>query len=257
MTLGRILIYPIKSLDGVERTSVQTTTGGALEGDRRFALFDEAGKVVNGKRTPRIQQLRTDFSDDLAEATFREDGQPTGQTFALGDSPELRSWLGEFFGFSVSLRRDDNLGFPDDTAAPGPTLTSEASLAAVGEWFGLSIEEMRRRFRTNLEVTGSEPFAEDQLFSADGSRMPFAIGPVHFLGHNPCQRCAVPGRNSRTGEPTPQFQKTFMRLRESHLPAWSARERFNHFYRFALNTSISPEDAGKFLTIGDPLSPTK
>ena len=257
MTLGRILIYPIKSLDGVERTSARITAGGALEGDRRFALFDEAGKVVNGKRTPRILQLRANFSDDQAEVTFREEGQQTGRTFALGDTPELRSWLGEFFGMSVCLRRDDRLGFPDDTAAPGPTLTCEASLATVGEWFGLPIDETRRRFRTNLELSGTEPFAEDRLFSADGSQIPFAIGPIHFLGHNPCQRCAVPGRNSQTGEPTPQFQKTFMRLRESHLPAWSARERFNHFYRFALNTSVSPDDTGKILTIGDPLDPAK
>lgn len=252
MTLGRILIYPIKSLDAVERASVRITDGGTLEGDRRFAICDEAGKIVNGKRTPRIQQLRSEFSDDLTEVTFREEGQTSAQMFSLDDTSELSAWLGDFFGFPVSLRRDDTQGFPDDTTAPGPTLTSESSLAAVGGWFSLSLAETRRRFRTNLELVGAEPFAEDRFFSADGSHVPFAIGGIGFRGHNPCQRCAVPGRDSQTGMATPQFQKTFMRLRESHLPVWSARERFNHFYRFALNTSISAEDAGKSLTVGDP-----
>lgn len=253
MTLGRILVYPIKSLDAVERTSARITEGGALEGDRRFAIYDEAGKVVNGKRNARVQQLRSEFSEDLTEVTFRETGQANGQTFSLGDTSEMRAWLGDFFGFPVSLRRDDTRGFPDDTAAPGPTLTSEASLAAVGEWFGLPLAETRRRFRANLELVEAEPFAEDRLFSADGSHVPFTIGDIRFRGNNPCQRCAVPGRDSHTGEATPQFQKTFMRLRESHLPAWSARERFNHFYRFALNTSVAEDNAGKILRIGEPV----
>lgn len=253
MTLGRILVYPIKSLDAVERTSARLTEGGSLEGDRRFAIFDEAGKVVNGKRTPRIQQLRSEFSEDLTQVTFREDGQTSSRTFALAETPELHIWLSNFFGFRVSLRRNDVQGFPDDTIASGPTLTSEASLATVSEWFRIPLAETRRRFRTNLELTEAEPFAEDRLFSAGGDHFPFAIGAVRFLGHNPCQRCSVPGRDSQTGEATLQFQKTFMRLRESHLPSWSARERFNHFYRFALNTSVAEDNAGKILRIGEPV----
>ena len=253
MTLGAIFVFPIKSLDGVARHSARITKGGSLEGDREFALFDETGKVVNGKRTPRIHQLRTAFSDDLNEVSFREQGQTAGQTFALEDGPELRAWLSAFFGFPVHLQRDELRGFPDDTDAPGPTLTSEASLHAVGGWFSLPLVETRRRFRTNLELSGNEPFAEDQLFSTAGALVPFTIGAVSFRGHNPCQRCAVPGRDSLTGETTPHFQKTFLRLREDSLPDWSARERFNHFYRFAVNTSIPPEEGGKTLTVGDPV----
>jgi uncharacterized protein YcbX len=51
MRLGRILIFPIKSLDGIQLDEVTITKGGILENDRIYAIFDEEGRVVNGKRT--------------------------------------------------------------------------------------------------------------------------------------------------------------------------------------------------------------
>jgi hypothetical protein len=45
-----------------------------------------------------------------------------------------------------------------------------------------------------------------------------------------------------------------MQLRKEHLPAWANAERFNHFYRFAVNTSIAPAEAGKRLRVGDALA---
>ena len=48
--ISRILIYPIKSLDGVEVPEVATLASGALAGDRRLALVDANGRVMNGKR---------------------------------------------------------------------------------------------------------------------------------------------------------------------------------------------------------------
>ncbi|HEV2455075.1 MAG TPA: MOSC N-terminal beta barrel domain-containing protein, partial [Verrucomicrobiae bacterium] len=58
MQLGRIIIFPIKSLDGHLVESARFTAGGILENDRVFAIYDSSGKVVNGKRTPRIHELR-------------------------------------------------------------------------------------------------------------------------------------------------------------------------------------------------------
>ena len=48
MQLGRIIIFPIKSLDGFLVESARFTGGGILENDRVFAIYDTAGKVVNG-----------------------------------------------------------------------------------------------------------------------------------------------------------------------------------------------------------------
>ena len=67
MFLSRITIFPIKSLDGVTLNEAAITAGGILEHDREFAIFDAEGRVINGKRTPRVHQLRCSFDDALRE----------------------------------------------------------------------------------------------------------------------------------------------------------------------------------------------
>jgi uncharacterized protein len=62
--LERITIYPIKSLDGAIVNSAQISTGGALMFDRRWAMVDKDGKIVNAKRTAKIHQLRSRFDFD-------------------------------------------------------------------------------------------------------------------------------------------------------------------------------------------------
>ena len=120
------------------------------------------------------------------------------------------------------------------------------------EWFPeMSLENARRRFRSNLEIADVPPFWEDNLFGAAGELKPFQIGDVHFFGHNPCQRCVVPTRDPDRSESIPNFQKSFMELRRKHLPAWSNPDRFNHYYRFAINTSVPASETGKSLHLGD------
>jgi hypothetical protein len=61
----------------------------------------------------------------------------------------------------------------------------------------------------------------------------------------------VPTRDADSGQPVPEFQKQFMQLRKESLPSWANAQRFNHFYRFAVNTSVLPSEAGKELRVGD------
>jgi uncharacterized protein YcbX len=253
MHLCRIRIFPIKSLDGIALEESDITSGGILEHDRIYAMIDRDGKVINGKRTPRVHQLRCAFDANIKEVQVWQDGGSPAQ-FHLGDLASISTWLTDCLGFPVALHRDSKKGFPDDRVAFGPTVVSEASLEFIQHWYPeLSIESMRRRFRANLELGGGEPFCEDQLFVAQGELKQFRIGSVKFLGHNPCQRCVVPTRDPESGQALPNFQKTFMELRKQHLPAWADAQPFNHFYRFAVNTSIPPSEAGKQLIVGDPL----
>ena len=144
-------------------------------------------------------------------------------------------------------------GFPDDGLAPGPTITSTASLQAVCDWFeGIKLSEARERFRTTLEIEGVPSFWEDQLFGPNENYVVrFKIGDVAFEGSNPCARCPVPPRNPRTGEERLGFSKLFSELRQATLPAWSPAERFDHFYRFATNTRVPSTEQGKLLRLGD------
>jgi hypothetical protein len=252
--LGRIFVFPIKSLDGISVEAARITAGGILEQDRVYAIFDEAGAYVNGKRTTRIQLLRCEYDPALREIQLWEEGQSTRMVFSLAERTRLDRWLGDFFGFTVNVRHEPHSGFPDDRTAFGPTVVCEASLRAVAGWYpGLDLASVRRRFRTNLEIDDADAFAEDSLFGGPDELRPFSIGAVQFKGHNPCQRCVVPTRDPDTAAPIPNFQKTFMELRRQHLPAWADARRFNHYYRFAVNTSVGPAEAGKVLRVGDPL----
>jgi uncharacterized protein YcbX len=49
-----IYIYPVKSFDGVSVVQRQVTTGGALQGDREFAIVGDDGTPVTGKNEPRL-----------------------------------------------------------------------------------------------------------------------------------------------------------------------------------------------------------
>lgn len=234
-TLRRITIYPIKSLDGIEVKTAAVLPSGALENDRRFALIDADGKYVNGKRTPAIHAIRAAY--DLAAMTVRFNAE---QEFSLvHDQPQIGEYLSSALGIACVLAENTTTGFPDDTDAPGPTLLSTATLEAVAEWFpGLTHDEAARRFRANLEIDGVEPFWEDHLVGPAGTTVPFQIGSVHWLGINPCQRCVVPTRDSHTATPIAGFQKSFAQHRAAALPAWAPRDRFNHFYRLAVNTQL-------------------
>lgn len=253
--LGKIKIFPIKSLDGICLDEARITAGGILEKDRLLAIYDENGRVVNGKRTARVHDLRCEFDAGIQEVQLWQGGESMKSRFPLDDMEHLGQWLSGFFGFKVEVRRDAVKGFPDDLEAFGPTITSEESLRAVQSWYpSLELESVRRRFRANLELTGGEPFCEDGLYGAPGELKPFQIGDVRFLGHNPCQRCVVPTRDPDNGQVVPDFQKKFMEERKKHLPRWANAQRFNHYYRFAVNTSVPSTEAGKVLCVGDKVS---
>jgi uncharacterized protein len=254
MFLSRILVYPIKSLDGVAVNQACITPGGILEFDRVHAIVDDAGAYVNGKRTPLIQLLRTTFDPLFQEVEIWRTGDSTRNHFSLVELEPFNKWLSDYFGFSVKVVSETKSGFPDDRTAFGPTITSEASLRAVTEWFPeMDFESARRRFRSNLEIADVPAFWEDHLFGTPSELKPFRIGEVRFLGHNPCQRCVVPTRDPEKSTPLPNFQKSFMALRRKHLPPWSNAERFNHYYRFAINTSIPASEAEKWLQSGDAI----
>ncbi|PZV06467.1 MAG: MOSC domain-containing protein [Leptolyngbya sp.] len=252
--LARIDIFPVKALDGVSVSQATVLASGALEGDRTYALFDAQGRFVNGKRTAAIHRLRSTFSEDGQFVTIAIDGHPPAATFHLQQQrSDLAAWLSDYFQQPIALQANLDSGFPDDTNAAGPTVISTATLQTVAAWHDLTVEETRRRFRTNLEIDGVPAFWEDQLFGPDSAPVRFAIGDVVLEGTNPCQRCIVPTRDTATGVATAHFQKTFSQQRAATLPAWAPPSRFNHFYKLAINTNIVGQ-GGHRLKLGDSVS---
>jgi uncharacterized protein len=266
--LSQIRLYPIKSLDPVSVPQSTISPSGGLTFDRAWALFSVDGKWVNAKRTAAVQLIRADYSADLTSVTLSVPNDsrniPT-RTFAFPHAyDDAAEWFSVFFDQQIIVRYSPE-GFPDDPIANGPTLVSTASLKAVCDWFpGLTLEEVRLRFRTSLEIDLAPsdsaqvkilpPFWEDQLFSSNERNVVrFQIGSVNFEGSNPCARCPVPARDSHTGQSRNGFQKHFVLQRQESLPAWSPAGRFDHFYRLSTNTRVPSTESGKLLRLGDPV----
>jgi uncharacterized protein YcbX len=198
--LAGIYIYPIKSLDAVSVTQANILASGALENDREFALFDKEGNFVNGKRHAKIHQIRSSFDLSSRRLSLAIQGSEPKNIFHLdNDRINLESWFSNYFSFPVKIEQNSILGFPDDTKSPGATIISTATLELIASWFpGLTLENIRCRFRANLEIGGVPPFWEDQLFGQEGELVSFQIGEVVLAGVNPCQRCIVPTRDGIT-----------------------------------------------------------
>ena len=252
--LAGIRIYPIKSLDPVEVSSVGLAAGRSLAGDREYGLFDSSGRYLNTKRLgPTLLRIRARYTKDFREVRLAADGH-MGSFSLPEDRSGLADWLASRLNRPVRVRRDRRGGFPDDTQASGPTLVGTASLRAVSKQFGLSVEEVRRRFRANLEIDGLEPFEEDLLFGPPGEPRRFRLGGVELLGTNPCRRCSVPTRDSRGNPARGALQaRSFAEFRASHCDPRSHMSSYPDSYRFAVNTVVSPGQSGAILAVGDKL----
>ena len=254
-SLLSITVYPIKSLDGLDLPAATVLPSGALQNDRRYALFDSEDRIVNGKRVPAIGLLRATYDDMATRVTLSyEDDQ---QTFSLErEQAELAHWCGKVLGLDCRMAENNETGFPDDLEAPGPTLISTGSLEAIGKWFPeIRLGETRRRFRANLEIDVAQPFWEDRLLSDLNPTHEFCIGPTRWRAEKICQRCAVPSRDSRTAEAITGFARDFALRREQQLPPWSPRGMFDHFFRFAINTRLVAAGNDRAIRVGDEVSP--
>lgn len=259
--VARLFVYPIKSLDRFEVKSVTILASGAIKGgqaslalrDRQFAIFDESDRFVNGKRNQKVHSLRSEFDLETKTVSLNVQDNDNRTTFNLETERDaLEKWLSEYFAIPVHIKQNLILGFPDDTISPGPTIISTATLEAIASWYpGLDVEEVRLRFRANIEIGGVPAFWEDRLFAEADNTVNFQIGDVRFMGVNPCQRCVVITRDSQTGEAYPNFQKTFIAKRQETLPEWVEKSRFNHFYRLAINTRLPATEAGKKINLKD------
>ncbi len=250
--LERLRAYPVKALDGIDLEQAAILEGGTIEHDREFALFDADGEVINGKRTARVHDLDTGFDPETAVLTV---ATPDGENrrFDLENEPETATaWFSEWFDVDLSLERDRSLGFVDRRGM-GPSVVSTATLRTVADWFDeTTVDDVRRRLRTNIEIGGVEPFWEDQFVGADAPA--FEIDGVRFEGVKPCARCIVPQRDPDTGEVTPDFQERFVRRRKATFPDWADADAFDHHYSLTILTRVLDRDRGETLRIGDPVT---
>ncbi len=261
MHLSGITLFPVKSLGGIDVDAWDLDELG-LAWDRRWMVVDESGRFLTQRQLPAMARVRPRLDPGghltlthprLPPLAVPEPG-PEAQTRpvtvwgdtvpALSLGSEADAWLGEALGRPCHLVR-----LPEGTAravdpdyAPGArtAFTDGFPLLLIGEG---SLADLNarlqqpvpmRRFRPNLVVAGTEPFAEDQWRR-------IRIGGVTLRVVKPCSRCVVttidPDRGEVVGQEPLRTLATY-RLRD---------------HKIYFGQNLVHEGPGR-LRVGDPVT---
>ena len=165
--------------------------------------------ILNAKSMPEISVKEP---TNLKEVTVWSDTVKAGD---CGD--EVASWLSQYLGKAARLVRvteqtnrqiDQNFAAPNELVgfADGfPTLiVSQASLDEFNSHMETKID--MRRFRPNIVIAGTEPFAEDSWST-------LRVGEIEFSLVKPCSRCIMPSINPDNGEKEMQVNQVLLTTR--------------------------------------------
>ncbi len=253
--ISRLRIYPVKSLGPVD-VEEAIIARHSLQNDRRFAMIDEDGRYVNGKRTARVNELKAEYDLTSELISLHSINNPERRSFKLAEgNAELDNYLSEFF--DVKLQVVENAGgeFLDIPVQSSVTIVSEASLKSLQtDIEAHSLENIRLRFRSNIELTGVEAFWEEQLYQEPGVGVRFMLGEVEMIGISPRARCNVPPQNPATGEFEATFAKQMIASRMNSLPDDATLLEYGRVpYFLTVNVFVPGTEVGKRIKLNDKI----
>jgi uncharacterized protein len=250
--LSKIRIYPIKSLDPVEVNSVKIGTRSLL-GDRRFALLNDDGGFINGKRTGLVNQLQATFDDELKHVIFNVRGSDEKNTFHLSnDVSRIETFLSDFFKMKVHFIKNEEGRLMDEPDESATTVVAFETMQLLADSLYDPIDTLRLRFRSNIEISNVPPYWEEILASNTSENgIRFKIGEVEMIGISLRARCNVPPRDPFTGDTDKTFIKRMLLSREGSVPVWSHVRELNSLYHLSVNTFIPDSEIGKEIKTGD------
>ena len=219
VNVSAIFLYPVKGLHGypVERAFVERR---GLRDDRRWMVVGPDGVFRTQRDHPVMATIRTSVdSSGLAlmrpSSSVRVPLEPAGQEVAVQVwkstvlarfcSEEADRWLSGQLGEPVRLVK---MG-ADSVRETSPQYSQPGDHVSFADGFPLllasvaSLEDLNSRmevpvpmsrFRTNLVVAGSDPWAEDAWAR-------IRVGQVRFRYAKPCGRCSVTTVDQDTGLP--------------------------------------------------------
>lgn len=231
MQISEINIYPIKSLKGISLEGAVVEKRG-LRFDRRWMLTDRDGMFFTQRETPKMATIvvRVDSGQLIVESESAgtlnipfEPDRGSRQNVTVWQSNvsgevyngEVSEWFSDVLGRSCQLvlmpesserhvsekfdRGDDIVSFADGYPL---MMLGEGSLAEVnerlhdryrGDEYGEKLPLPMNRFRPNLVVRGSDPFAEDRWAK-------IRVGEAIFRVVKPCGRCVMTTVDQARGE---------------------------------------------------------
>ena len=259
MHLSAINLYPIKSARGIALNAARLDDFG-LAGDRRWMVIDPSGRFVSQREMHRLALVNVALEDDslVVGGAGEPDlllrppapGAPTervtiwaDQCLAQDGGVEAAQWFSRFLGAPVRL-----MYMPVTTVRiANPRYVPEPRRVSFSDAYPLlltgdaSLEDLNRRmeqplpmnrFRPNLVVAGSEPFAEDGWKAIQ-------VGSVAMDIVKPCDRCVTTTVDQATGLAGKEPLRTLAQFRR-----WNGQVYFGQ--------NVVHRSPGT-LTVGDPI----
>jgi hypothetical protein len=236
--ISALYVYPIKACRGVRVGQCRVVERG-LEVDRRWMIVDQSGMFVTQREVPRLALVKTAFESGALSVTAPalnplilplEHELGTERNVQIWDDESVAvvhvegsAWFSRFLGAPCELvymperarrvvnpkraRPGDMVSFADGYPF---LLISEASLADLNRRLDTPVP--MERFRPNIVVSGTAPFAEDDYAE-------ITLGEIAFRGVKRCDRCPVTTIDLETGEFGQEPLRTLatFRLRDSRV----------------------------------------
>jgi len=226
MKLSELYIYPVKSLGGIALERWRLDAFG-LYLDRRWMVVDREGSFLTQRQYPQMALVRPELAAGGTGLLLRHPqlgafevpkADPRAPRItvtvwndrveAVPVGEEADRWLSEAIGVDCRLvwfpddgerqvdlryaRRGERTAFSDGFPL---LLISRASLDDLNRRLAQPLP--MRRFRPNLVVSGSEPYAEDRW-------QRIVIGAIPMRMVKPCSRCVITTVDPETGRRTGQ-----------------------------------------------------
>ena len=205
--LARINVTPVKGTALHHLSSARLDERG-IEGNRRFHLADDRGRLFSGLGHGPLVQVVCEVDDGFLTCRFPDGTVASAATDELGGleetdfngravpgrpvSGDLSAAFSAYVDAPVRLLRTERDGDgPDEMPLTVVSFASVEELARRGNHDG-PLDPLR--FRINLELDGLEPFEEDTW---DGRRVRIGGAVVRIAGQIP--RCAVTAQDPTTG----------------------------------------------------------
>ncbi|PSU00050.1 hybrid-cluster NAD(P)-dependent oxidoreductase [Photobacterium iliopiscarium] len=215
-TLSQIHVYPVKSTAALTQSHAWVEKQG-LAFDRRFMVASDEGAMITARKYPQMVKITATLTMTglVLQYPNKTDLVLQYADFAMVDVPATvwndnfsaytttviaNQWFSDIIGHSVQLlfcgqqsnRVRSKIGHNVSFADGYPLLViSEASLAALNE--RSRDHHTMAQFRTNLVVSNTDAFAEDEWKR-------IRIGEVEFEIVKPCARCILTTVDPLTGE---------------------------------------------------------
>ena len=209
-TVSAINLAPVKSLGLISLGRADISTRG-IEGDRRFIVLDDTGKVVTQRQIGQLTLVTADYcsADNRLKITF-PDGSVIDGSPEPGESTATVLWgrvvegklvkgpwsaaLSEFCGVELSLFESNSPGVCFDEYPV--SIISQASIDYLTGLTGGSKTFEAERFRPTLLLDGCEPHEEDSWLGK-GVRIGERLR-LRLISRDP--RCAITTLDPSTGE---------------------------------------------------------